>query len=159
MCQVKYLVTLTMDERAELKRIVVCRNSSKLSRKRAYLLMSLDGSVEPGALDDESAAKALGMKASTAQEVRRLFVLEGFAAALHGSPRGHPPTLRKVDGELEARIVQLACSKPPQGYERWSLRLLTSRIIELAYPAGISRETVRGVLKKTNSSLGARSIS
>ena len=156
MCQIKYRVTLSAEERAELKRIVVGKNSSKLSRKRAYLLMSLDDDLAP-ALSDEDAAKALGMKASTAQNVRRLFVLEGFEAALHGTPRIDPPTPLKMDGELEARLVQLACSKPPQGYERWSLRLLTSRFVELAYPEGISYETVRGVLKKTNSSLGERS--
>jgi hypothetical protein len=97
------------------------------------------------------------MKASTAQNVRRLFVLEGFGAALHGNPRTDPPTPPKMDGEHEARLVQLACSKPPQGYGCWSLRLLTSRFVELAYPEGISYETVRGVLKKTNSSLGERS--
>lgn len=156
MCQIKYRVTLSADERAELKKIVLGKNSSKLSRKRAYLLMALDDTVAP-ALSDEDAAKALGMKASTAQNVRRLFVLEGFEAALHGYPRTVPPTPRKMDGEHEARLVQLACSKPPQGYERWSLRLLTSRFVELAYPEGISYETVRGVLKKTNSSLGERS--
>lgn len=157
MCQIKYRVTLSADERTELKRIVVGRNSSKLSRKRAFLLMSLDDALAP-ALSDEDAAKALGMRPSTAQNVRRLFVLEGFEAALYGNPRTDPPTPPKVDGELEARLVQLACSKPPQGYERWSLRLLTSRFVELAYPEGISYETVRGVLKKTNSSLGERSI-
>jgi hypothetical protein len=156
MCQIKYRVTLSADERAELKRIVVGRNSSKLSRKRAFLLMALDDALAP-ALSDEDAAKALGMKPSTAQSVRRLFILEGFEAALHGTPRTDPPRPPKIDGELEARLVQLACSKPPQGYERWSLRLLTSRFVELAYPEGISHETVRSVLKKTNSSLGERS--
>lgn len=156
MCQIKYRVTLSSDERSELKEIVVSNRSSKLSRKRAYLLMALDEAIAP-ALSDEDAAKALGMSASTAQTVRRLFVLEGFDAALRGRPRAHPPTPPKIDGELEARLVQMACSKPPQGYGRWSLRLLTSRFVELAYPDGISHETVRGVLKKTNSSLGGRS--
>jgi hypothetical protein len=156
MCQIKYRVTLSADERGELKRIVVGKGSSKLSRKRAFLLMSLDDAVGP-VFSDEDAAKALGMKASTAQNVRRLFVLEGFGAALHGNPRTDPPTPPKMDGEHEARLVQLACSKPPQGYGCWSLRLLTSRFVELAYPEGISYETVRGVLKKTNSSLGERS--
>ena len=124
MCQVKYRVTLSTDERSELKGIVVSDRSSKLSRKRAYLLMALDEAVPPGALSDEDAAKALGMSASTAQTVRRLFVLEGFEAALRGKPRAHPPTPPKINGELEARLVQMACSKPPQGYGRWSLRLL-----------------------------------
>lgn len=156
MCQIKYRVTLSSDERSELRGIVVSNRSSKLSRKRAYLLMALDEAFAP-ALSDEDAAKALGMSASTAQAVRRLFVLEGFEAALRGRPRAHPPTPPKIDGELEARLVQMACSKPPQGYGRWSLRLLTSRFVELAYPDGISHETVRGVLKKTNSSLGGRS--
>jgi hypothetical protein len=157
MCQVKYRVTLSPDERLELKGIVVSKKSSKLIRKRAYLLMALDDSVLPDSLSDEDAAKALGMSGSTAQAVRRLFVLEGFEAALRGKPRANPPTPPKIDGELEARLVQMACSKPPQGYGRWSLRLLTSRFVELAYPDGISHETIRSVLKKTSSSLGGRS--
>lgn len=156
MCQIKYRVTLSADERGEPKRIVVGKGSPKLSRKRAFLLMSLDDAVGP-VFSDEDAAKALGMKASTAQNVRRLFVLEGFGAALHGNPRTDPPTPPKMDGEHGARLVQLACSKPPQGYGRCSLRLPASRFVGLAHPEGIPCGTVRGVLKKTNSSLGERS--
>jgi hypothetical protein len=159
MCQVKYRVTLSADERAELKRTVVSGRASKLARKRAYLLMALDEYGEVGALPDAEACKALGMKARTAQDVRRLFVLEGFEAALHGKPRAKPPVPAKIDGGMEARLVQMACSRPPEGYGRWSLRLLTDRFVELAYPHGVSHETVRGVLKKTNSSLGGRNIS
>lgn len=158
MCREKYRVTLTADERAELRETASRKNCLKLRRKRAYLLLALDDAIEPGALSDADAAKALGVRPSTAQTVRRLFVLEGLEAALNGKPRANPPTPAKIDGELEARLVQLACSKPPHGYERWSLRLLTSRFVELAYPEGVSHETVRGVLKKTNSSLGGRSI-
>jgi len=156
MCQVKYRVTLSSDERSELKKIVTSGKGPKLSRKRAYLLMALDEAF--GALPDADAAKALGMRASTAQDVRRLFVLEGFGAALHGKPRAKPSVPAKIDGGMEARLVQMACSRPPEGYGRWSLRLLTARFVELVYPEGVSRETVRGVLKKTNSSLGGRSI-
>jgi transposase len=89
----------------------------------------------------------------TIDRVKQRFVMEGLEAAL-----GVAPTSRvyekKVDGETEARLVSIACSKPPKGFSRWSLRLLADRMVELNYVDEISYETVRKVLKKTNLNLG-----
>ncbi len=111
MCHIKFRVTLSANERAELKIIVTDKNNSKLSSRRAYLLVSLYDALTP-ALSDDNAAKAPVMKPSTLQRVRGIFVLEGFVAALQGKPRTDPPTPPKMDGELDARLVHLACSMP-----------------------------------------------
>ena len=85
--------------------------------------------------------------------VRDRFVKEGLTAALHPR-RAKREYATLVDGESEAHLVALACSAPPEGQNHWTLRLLADRMVELAYIEHISHETVRQVLKKTNSSLG-----
>ena len=85
----------------------------------------------------------------TIENIRKRFVLEGFDIALYSKPRERIYD-RKVDGDVEAHIVALSCSKPPEGYAKWSLRLLADKIVELRYIESISHERVRQVLKKTN---------
>ena len=77
----------------------------------------------------------------------------GLQAALYEKPR--PGQAPKVTGEIEAKLIMLACSQPPEGHARWTLRLLAGRVIELGYLDYVSHVTVGEVLKKTNSSLGA----
>jgi len=81
--------------------------------------------------------------------VRRRFVETGLSGALDRSKREHPPTPRKLDGEGEARLIAQSCSEPPEGFERWSLRLLASELVRLEIVESISPETVRQTLKKT----------
>ena len=131
---------------------------SKIVRKRAMLLLALDDSSKVGAISDEQAAELGDLSPASIQRLRKLFVEEGFEVALHGRPRSHARRPPKIDGEMEARLVQIACSKPPAGFGSWSLRLLTSRFVELVYPEGVCVETVRRTLKKTSLSLGERSI-
>ena len=85
--------------------------------------------------------------------VRKLYVTEGLEAALH---RKAPARVyrRKLDGEQEARLVALACSEPPSGHKRWTLRLLADRLVELEVVEAVSYETVRQALKQTGSSRG-----
>jgi transposase len=103
---------------------------------------------------NEQVCKVLKTGMRTIDRVKQRFVLEGLDAAL-----GVAPTSRiyekKVDGETEARLISIACSEPPKGFGRWSLRLLADRMVELNYVDEISYETVRKVLKKTNLNLGA----
>jgi transposase len=87
--------------------------------------------------------------------VKRRFVEDGLEAALGGQP-SQREYVSKVDGEVEAHLIALSCSAPPSGYARWSLRLLADRAVELELVQEISHETVRRVLKKTNSSRGKR---
>lgn len=149
MCRRKYKITLSREERAFLRELQGNPHRSKVTRKRAILLIALDESVEHGGLKDQQAAELVGLSCKSVERLRKLFVEEGFEAALHGRARDHARVPRKLDGADEARLVQLACSQPPPGHSSWSLRLLTSRFIELGFCESIGRETVRRTLKKT----------
>jgi len=89
----------------------------------------------------------------TIDRIKQRFVLEGLDAAVGVAP-SRRVYRKKIDGEAEARLVSIACSEPPAGFSKWSLRLLADRMVELEYVDDISYETVRKVLKKTNLSLG-----
>jgi hypothetical protein len=96
-------------------------------------------------------AGALNVGVRTVERVRERFVEEGFEAALVPAPTSRTYA-RRLDGAREARLVTLACSRPPDGKSRWTLRLLAGRMVELNYADAVSHETVRQVLKKTSSS-------
>ena len=87
--------------------------------------------------------------------VKKRFVEEGFDIALNGR-KGDRVYAKKVDGDFEAHLVALSCGDPPEGFARWSLRLLADKVVELNYIDSISHEAVRRILKKTNSSLGGK---
>ena len=86
--------------------------------------------------------------------VRQRFVEHGLEAALVRKKQERPSRQRKLDGRAEARLIALACSAPPQGRKEWTMRLLADRLVELDVVDAVSDETVRRVLKKTNSSRG-----
>lgn len=151
---VKYKVTLTSDERETL--MANTKKGSHTAKKvvHSLILLNVDrGPFQKNPLTNEAICSALKLGMRTIDQVKQRFVLEGLDAAL-----GVAPTSRvyekKVDGETEARLISIACSEPPIGYAKWSLRLLADRMVELNYVGDISHETVRKVLKKTNLSLG-----
>jgi hypothetical protein len=86
--------------------------------------------------------------------VKKRFVVDGLDVALHGK-KGSRVYAKKADGDFEAHLIALSCSKPPEGFSRWTLRLLADKVVELDYIDSISYETVRRVLKKTNLNLGS----
>jgi len=100
-------------------------------------------------------ADVLKISAMKLHRVKQRFVDEGLQVALNGH-KGQRTYEKKADGEFEAHLIALSCSEPPSGHIRWSLRLLADKVVELQYMDSISYETVRRVLKKTNSSLGKR---
>ncbi len=155
---VRYKVTLTKEERESL--MANTRQGSHTSKKVIHSLILLN--VDKGPHNDyrqtnEQVCKVLRTGMRTIDRVKRLFVLEGLDAAL-----GVAPTSRvykkKMDGEAEARLISIACSEPPKGFAKWSLRLLADRMVELNYVDEISHETVRKVLKKTNLSPGGSKV-
>jgi hypothetical protein len=101
-------------------------------------------------------ANVLRISMRKVDRVKKRFVEDGLEAAL-GSRQGQRVHERKTDGDFEAHLVALSCSQPPQGFARWSLRLLAERVVELQYIDSVSHETIRRVLKKTRSSPGRRS--
>jgi transposase len=142
----KYLVDLSSDEGEELRQLVGRgkHSSRKVTRARILLLAS-DGNT------DEQIVLALKTGFATVERTRKRFVEEGLGC-LNERPRRGPA--RKLTGKQEAHLVALACSTPPVGRARWTLSLLADKVVELKFATTIARETVRQVLKKTNSSRG-----
>lgn len=153
----KFIVTLEAAERRHLEEIVSKGTHAAAKLVNALILLNCDASDETK-LRRTSAeiAAVLHVGARKIDHVKRRFVEEGIDAALgrRDSARQYE---RKIDGDLEAHLIALACSKPPVGRGLWSLRLLADKAVELDYVASISHETVRRTLKKTNSSLGKKS--
>jgi transposase len=150
----KYYVTLTPEERAELGSMVNAGKAAARKLTHARILLKADEAEGGPGWADEDVAEALGVGLSTVARVRQRFVEQGTAAALVPKPTARLCE-RKLDGAAEARLVKLACSAPPEGRNRWTLRLLADRMVVLGHADdGLSYETVRRSLKKTCSSRG-----
>jgi transposase len=149
----KYIVTLTAAERAALQAMIAAGKRAARTLAHARILLKADVRADEPAWDDAAISQAVEVSRATVQRVRQLFVEEGLEAALHPRPRRRT-RLPLVDGAAEAQLVTLACSQPPAGAGRWTLRLLAEKMVELAYVEHVSHETVRQVLKKTRCSRG-----
>lgn len=149
----KYHVTLTQEERTKLEHMIKAGKAAARTLTHARILLKADAGANGPAWTDQAISKSLDVGTATIERVRRRFVEEGLEAALYRrAPRREYHRL--VDGEGEAHLIALACSTPPAGRARWTLRLLADRLVELGYVPSISYETVRQVLKKTSSSRG-----
>jgi transposase len=149
----KQIVRLTPDERAQLLRLISAGTAPARKLTHARILLKADRGPDGPGCADEAIAEALEVGEITVWRVRKRYVEEGLEAALtHRHPKNHRPC--RLDGVQEAHLIALACSEPPEGRTRWTLRLLAGRMVELQYAAGVSHETVRVTLKKTNSSRG-----
>ena len=145
----KYKVELTPSERSGL--IEVSRRGKPLARtlKRALALLKTDEG-----LSDREAAEAVSISAATVARVRRRFAEEGLEAAINDRPRSGRE--RKLSGRQEAHLVAIACSNAPEGHTNWTLQLLADKVVAMEFAGSISLETVRQILKKTNSNHGRR---
>lgn len=145
----KYKVTLTQDEVDELTSITKKGKRNARVLKNALILLNVDEGEYGKAKTDEEVAEVLQVTVRTIENIRKRFVMDGFEVALYGKPRQRTYD-RKMDGDAEAHLIALSCSEPPEGFSRWSLRLLSEKMVELRYVDSLSHETVRRVLKKTN---------
>ena len=146
----RYRVTLTAEERAELKALT--RAATKTTGKRFLyaraLLLCDRGSDGPG-WTVARVAEALGVSTRTVERLKRRFVEQGLEFALERKRRVRPPREVIFDGVFEARLVALACSPAPPGRKRWTLRLLAEKVVELGWVERVSVMTVQRTLKKT----------
>jgi len=143
-----YVVKLTAEERVELDGVVSKGKTAAWKRQRAQALLKCDqGSAGPGWID-ERIAEAYGCTTRCLEKWRKQAVERGPLSLLERKARVSPAVAPKLDGEKQARLVALACSQPPKGRTRWSLRLLAGRLVELRVVDAISHETVRQNLKK-----------
>lgn len=150
---VKFVLKLSEEEREALLRIAKGTRGKQAIAAwkvvRAKTLLKCDqGEFGPG-WTDERIAESLDVTERSVQSWRKKAVLEGPDAALTRKARVTPPVPPKVDGRVEAHITKLACSSPPEGRNRWTLRLLADKVVELEIVDSLSHETVRQTLKKT----------
>lgn len=148
----KYKVTLNAEEREQLADLIASGKAAAQKLTHARILLKADAAEGSPAWTDDRIAEAFDVSVATVERVRQRFVEEGLEAALVRKKQDHPSRTPCLDGAAEARLIALACSAPPQGRAAWTLRLLANRLIELEVVPSISYETVRQVLKKTNSS-------
>jgi transposase len=150
----KYKVTLTAEERQQLQDLIAAGKAAARKIAHARILLKADAADGGPAWPDGRIAEAVEVSVATIERVRQRFVEHGLEAALGRKKQDRPSRAPKLDGRAEARLIALACSKPPQGRKEWTMRLLADRLVELEVVDTISDETVRRVLKKTSSSRG-----
>jgi hypothetical protein len=149
----QYVVRLAEEERAELRTLISRGDAPARVQTHARILLKANRGEAGPEWTDDAISTALEVDPTTVARVRKLYVTEGLEAALH---RKAPDRVyrRKLDGEQEARLVAVACSEPPTGHQRWTLRLLADQLVELEVVETVSYETVRQTLKQTGSSRG-----
>jgi hypothetical protein len=145
----KYVVRLEAEERALLLALIGKGKHPAAMILRARILLKADISDTGEAWSDSRIVKALDTSLATVHRVRQCLVEEGLDAALARKPRARPSIPRIFDGEKEARLITLACSKPPAGHAKWSLRLLELKVVELGIVTKASDNTIGRTLKKT----------
>ena len=144
----KYVVTLTQEERDTLETLASKGKHSSQAVLNALILLGCDeGEHQTQRSTNEELSRVLNISMRKVDRVKSRFVLEGLDEAL---TKKKPDRIyvKKTDGDFEARLIALSCSEPPEGYSRWSLRLLADKMVELEYVNTISHEAVRQVLKK-----------
>jgi len=149
----RYRVTLTKQERQEL--LALTRNGKTGAKVfiHARALLLCDAGPDGTAWKVVDVAQALGVTSRTIEHLKQRFVEEGLEAALRQKPKTRPPCDTLFDGAFEARLIALACSDAPEGRNRWTVRLLANKAVELNFAPSVSHMTVQRVLKKTNLSL------
>ena len=146
----KYRIRLTTDEKKELKALVSRGRTAAYKQTHARILLMSDESRPDGGMKDTDISSALGVGLSMVERVRRRCVEKGIESALERKKQLRRRQ-KRLDGEGEARLIAMACGEPPDGRTRWTLKLLADQLVECEIVETISTETVRRVLKKTNS--------
>ena len=150
---VQYKVTLTKTEREELKAIVGKGKHSSLQFWNACILLNCDEGKFGQKIPNGQISQVLQVNSKTVERLKQRFVEEGYDACIERKPYPLKQNL-KTDGDFEAHLIAISCSKSPKGYARWSLRMLADKMVELKYSKKVSHETIRQVLKKTNLNRG-----
>lgn len=151
----KYRVILSTDERSQLQALLTSGRMAVRTVKRAQVLLKADESTAGPAWNDATIGRAFDVHPMTVVGIRKRYVEQGVDALVHGRYTGHNPSI--VTGEVEALLIALTCSEPPNGREHWTMQLLADKLVELSVVPQISDETVRQTLKKMRSSPGSSS--
>lgn len=146
----RYVVRLEREEREQLQRLVSVGKTAARKLTHARVLLQADESAEGPRWTDQQIAEGLGVTTRSVERIRRRFMEEGLESALERKKQCRPSRERLLDGAKEAKLIAVCCSKPPEGRRRWTLKLLSDRLVELEIVESISYETVRRTLKKTS---------
>ena len=150
----KYIVRLSNHECETLKKLITSGRGPARMFARARILLKADQSDDGPGWSDERISEAFDVTVQTIERVRKQLVEEGFDAVLSRREYKQKVSRKKIDGDVEARLIALSCSAPPEGRARWTLRLLADKVVELGYVENISHEAIRQTLKKTNLNRG-----
>ena len=150
----KYIVRLSNLECETLKKLITSGRGPARMFARARILLKADQSDDGPGWSDERISEAFDVTVQTIERVRKQLVEEGFDAVLSRREYKQKVSRKKIDGDVEARLIALSCSDPPEGRARWTLRLLADKVVELGYVESISHEAIRQTLKKTNLNRG-----
>ena len=153
MQMIRYTIKLTKSEVEELMSIINKGSHTSQTFRTAYILLNCDKGRYSEKVTNEQISKVLKVGMRTVDRVKKKFIEEGLEACLERRLTSRIYE-SKTDGDVEAKLVTLCCSEPPKGFAKWSLRLLSDKMVELNYVESISHVAVRSVLKKTNLSLG-----
>ena len=152
----RYIVALSEEERNTLVELTSKGKQRSQKILDALILLGCDeGDFQTKRSTNEEMARVLNISMRKIDRVKKRFVEEGFDVALNRRKRSRIYA-KKTDGEFEAHLIALSCSEPPEGFARWSLRLLADKVVELNYVDSISHETVRRILKKRNQTVATR---
>ena len=146
----RYIVILSAEERQSLLDLIAAGKGAAQKLAHARILLKADAVPGRPAWADAAIAEAVEVSVATVERVRPRFVEQGLEAALIRKPQDRPSRQRKLDGRAEARLIALACSKPPEGRNEWTMQLLADTLVELEIVDSISDETVRRTLPKTS---------
>ena len=152
MPSVKYIIELSDTDRKTLQETVSKGKSPAKAILRVNILLASDRNIKKHMTVAEI-AENYHTTPTTVQNVRTFYANNGLEATVSRKKRETPPVPAKVTGDVEAHIIALACSDPPEGYSKWTLRLLADKCVELNYAESLSHMTVSRILKKTNLSL------
>jgi transposase len=149
---IRYAVDLTDTERATLREIISKNKAKRSTIINAYILLKAD---RPCGWTNEDIASAYEVSTKKVEQLKKRFVEEGFEAALYRKPVTNIHR-RKITGDEEAHLIALYCSQAPEGHERWTLRMLADKMVELDLVDSVSHETIRRTLKKMHLNPGKR---
>ena len=149
----RYRIKLTKEEVEELRVIIKKGSHSTQTFRSAYVLLNCDKGEYADKVSNETISKVLKIGMRTIDRIKKRFVEGGLEGVLERKKSSRVYDV-KLDGEVEAKLVQLCCSEPPEGYAKWSLRLLADKMVEMEYVSSISYVSVGNMLKKMNLSLG-----
>ena len=146
----KHHIKLSREERELLTQLSRRKNAAAIKVQRAKAMLAMDSGNFGPSLTDEDASKISGLSIVSLERLRKRVCEVGPMGALERKPRLTPPVTAKVNGEVEAKMIQIACTDPPTGFSNWTMQLIADRLIELEVVESISGETVRRTLKKTS---------